>query len=311
MGKWIASTLKGSIRAVLLFSLRLRWICATWLRIVKEVLYGQGYSSTRMDFAKILSENRLHVTEPLFDSDFDITFVDYGTPTPALDKELLALAEASARGLREYNQSLSKRTAMDPLGAWNVMESASDMRHVAFAQIPELRASDNHYMLLLVIAEALNARRVVEVGTASGSSLCSFLSSPAVEFVNTFDLVPLASNRAWLRQESLDVVDKLLADNHDRWSQHVVNLSDESVWLEHVQKFADADIVFIDADHSGVLEALLAARLAGVLKPSAVVIWDDIRLSSMVHFWQKLGMHKLDLGGLGHISGTGISRVVT
>jgi len=84
-------------------------------------------------------------------------------------------------------------------------------------------------MLLLAIVETLNARQIVEVGTASGRSLCSFLSAPNIEFVTNFDIIPLSSNMGWISPESIDVMDQFLEENRDRWSQHVVDVADEPV----------------------------------------------------------------------------------
>ena len=311
MGKSLSLKLRTSARATLSRALRVDYIRLTLLRVIYEVLYGQSYTSTRQDFIKMISGTRLHITEPSRDADFEVTFINNGAITPDLNKDLLELAELSARGLLEYSQSLDQylvngsATDNDTLNRSNLY-----LRHSAFAQIPELRQSNNHYILLLVIAEVLKASRVVEVGTASGSSLCSFLSAPNVDHVTTFDVVPLSSNRSWLPPASLLMVDKWLEDNNGRWTQHVVDLSHESEWLEHKHTFANADIIFVDADHSGLLETILSERFETVLKPNTLVIWDDIRVSSMVNFWEGLHMHKLDLTGLGHVTGTGVSKLI-
>ena len=49
----------------------------------------------------------------------------------------------------------------------------------------------DHYMLLKGIAESIEAKNIVEIGTASGLSLLSFLNSKFTEYVHTWDLYPI------------------------------------------------------------------------------------------------------------------------
>jgi hypothetical protein len=44
------------------------------------------------------------------------------------------------------------------------------------------------------------------------------------------------------------------------------------------------------------------------VKPGAIFVLDDVRVSSMVRFWQDLKMSKVDVGGFAHFSGTGVSK---
>jgi len=78
-----------------------------------------------------------------------------------------------------------------------------------------------------------------------------------------------------------------------------------------MEAFAKADIIFIDRHQNGSLESLLAKRFETLLKPGAVIIWDDILLSTMVDFWKGINIHKLDFRSLGHNSGTGVSRLIS
>jgi predicted O-methyltransferase YrrM len=80
------------------------------------------------------------------------------------------------------------------------------------------------------------------------------------------------------------------------------------VWNIHLHKFLEADLIFVDADHSSKLERLLVQRLEGYVKPGAIFVLDDVRVSSMVRFWQDLKMSKVDVGGFAHFSGTGVSK---
>jgi len=277
--------------------------------VLREVLYSEDFNLLRSSFLEMLGKARLHITDESSATDFDVTFMQHGVAASALNENLLHLAGASINALTLLSKNLIDSVEESDSKPKDAHAADYNLKNFAFTNIPELREPNNHYMLLLVIAEVLNARNVVEVGTASGSSLCSFLSSPNVECVTTFDLVPLAANRAWLTPKSLAIVDKFLDHNRERWSQHVVDLSSESTWIEYSSVFAEADIIFIDADHSGSFESILAMRLEKLLKPHTVVIWDDIRVSSMVNFWQKLNMNKMEFTGIGHYSGTGVSQL--
>ena len=273
------------------------------LRVIRVLMFNYGeYPRLDVGFTEILAKHRMHVVDDPSGVDMDVTFIRYRVPCPTLDPDLLELVGAVSGRLREFQLHLSEGSPSSDL------QFQLSTRYEAFISIPELREPDNHYMFLTVLAEVLGARQIVEVGTASGASLCAFLASGTTEFVHTFDLVPLEQNQDWLSGESFTAAQRLLTSNRRFWEQHIADLSDPTVWSQYSGYFAAADVVLVDADHSSKLESVLAARMKGLLRPEAVVIWDDIRVSSMVDFWQTLGWPKLDVGSLGHVSGTGISR---
>lgn len=185
---------------------------------------------------------------------------------------------------------------------------SSDIDMRAFKEIRELAANDNHYMFLASLTHVLKAERIVEIGTASGSSLTAFLSVASVKHVDTFDIIPLADNTSWVSEDSFSLIDKYLVEKQGRWNQYVTDLSNEESWLLHLDKFIDADLIFVDAQHDSKLEKLLVQRLEGLVKPTLIFVWDDVRVSSMVRFWQDLTMSKMDVGGFAHFSGTGVSK---
>jgi hypothetical protein len=128
-----------------------------------------------------------------------------------------------------------------------------------------------------------------------------------VKYVHSFDIIPLASNRDWVSEHSYQNIDKYLKLRQDNWSQYIADLTDKTQFDLYVEIFKKADVILIDIDHSGISERTLLNYLLPVVKKDCLIIWDDIRISTMQSFWEDLRFPKLDVGSLGHNSGTGIS----
>ena len=75
------------------------------------------------------------MTDAASGADFDVTFIEHGVKTPALNNELLDLMESSARGLKAYNQSLAQWMVTNGGTSTNLPMATSvyDLRHAAFA----------------------------------------------------------------------------------------------------------------------------------------------------------------------------------
>jgi len=155
-----------------------------------------------------------------------------------------------------------------------------------------------HYRLLPALCDAFRARRVVEIGTWKGQSAAAFLASPAVEHVDTFDLVP------WTEIEGSILKD---ADFGSRLTQHIDDLGDLNVFARYEKLLASADLILADGPKDGIFEASFFSRLCA-LKPQQpqLVLLDDIRLMTMVGLWRDLPSPKLDLTSFGHWAGTGL-----
>lgn len=253
-----------------------------------------------MSLLDFIEDNRIHFTSTKQSKDVDITVIQHGLNSE-LDRGLLRIVTETLQELEKMLEELQSSGRSASVGKNNINLQP-------FKEIQELAAMNNHYMFLASLTRVLKAKRIVEIGTASGSSLTAFLSVSDVQHVDTFDVYPLASNGNWVSTSSFSSINKYLLENQRRWRQHVTDLSDEKSWTEHLDKFAQADLIFIDAHHDSKLEKLLASRMEGLVNPSTIIVWDDVRLSSMVKFWRELAMIKIDVGGLAHYSGTGISR---
>jgi predicted O-methyltransferase YrrM len=176
-------------------------------------------------------------------------------------------------------------------------------------EVPELRHNRNHYCFLTSTATALNAKIVIDIGTASGSSITAFLLAPSVKFVHSFDINPLEDNKEWVSKESFHHITNYLAQRKDNWVQHVSDLTLKSNFTTYASIFEQADIILVDIDHSGTSEQVLLNYFESTVKKDCLIIWDDIRVSTLQQFWDKMSHPKLDVGSIGHSSGTGISMI--
>ena len=79
-------------------------------------------------------------------------------------------------------------------------------------------------------------------------------------------------------------------------------------WL--AQRFAEADLIFLDGPKDGYFEARFLANLLSMkLQPHALLVLDDIRLWNMLRIWRDLPPPKLDMTSFGHWSGTGFVEI--
>ncbi len=157
-----------------------------------------------------------------------------------------------------------------------------------------------HYKLLTALIARLHPKTVIEIGTATGmSALAMKLALPADGKIVTFDLVP------W--QEHPDVVlqEDDFADG--RLEQRLADLSTPAGWQHNAELLRCADFIFVDALHDGVQERNFLRGFDEVgLASGPIVMFDDIRLWTMLAFWQEIARPKLDLTSFGHWSGTGL-----
>jgi predicted O-methyltransferase YrrM len=157
-----------------------------------------------------------------------------------------------------------------------------------------------HYRLLSAFMLALKPKTVIEIGTFAGLSALAMKSylGPDGRLV-TFDLQPWNS----IPERVLTFED--FADG--RLVQHLDNLADEQTFERHRDLLESADFLFIDGPKDGVTEYVWMKRFQTLrFKNAPILLFDDIRLMSMVPFWRTLKHPKLDLTSFGHWSGTGI-----
>ena len=281
-----------------------------WIKAIEATLLTRdmnGFRQTQTRFIESARKNRLHLVGTNPRMDLDLSIIDYVRSENHHDPKLFDILQkscATMRDLLENNYEQDRRVSKISEHFGQNLTNCS-----IFQDLPELRAADNHYLFLYALAISVNAKKVIDLGTASGSSLCAFLAAPEVEFVDTYDLTSLYENIDWVSSSSSHVVHKYLDIHQARWKQHLVNLEDSANWNEHLPIFQNADVVLVDTQHLGYFETLMGERFVSSLGPETIFVWDDIRLSSMLDFWYSLNMSKMDIGGIGHVSGTGISRI--
>lgn len=156
-----------------------------------------------------------------------------------------------------------------------------------------------HYRFLAAVVSIVGPALVVEVGTSTGLGALAMASAlgPAARLV-TFDIVP------WR-----DLPDTLLRDaDFGSIEQRLGDLSDDGVFTANADVLAAADLIFLDGPKDGRFEPILHARLKQTVKPGALVVYDDIRLLTMIELWRSIRDPKFDATSLAHWTGTGLVR---
>jgi hypothetical protein len=127
--------------------------------------------------------------------------------------------------------------------------------------------------------------------------------------VYTWDISPLMQSYSWLATEDCkQLVTNTLDRESKRWAQFIEDLSDPEVWRLRSAQIMDADIIFVDGPQDGIFERKLWSNIDSLQNPRDILlVFDDIRISSMVDFWNSLPLAKLDITFIGHQSGTGIA----
>lgn len=174
-----------------------------------------------------------------------------------------------------------------------------DARRPATSFFPNVWPGE-HYKLLAGLVVAMQPRRIVEIGTAAGTSALTLLKYlPPAGRVDTFDVVPWTG----FPGSYLTVTD--FADG--RLVQHVADLTDAAVFERHRARLAAAELIFVDAQKDGRMEQVFIDRFRTVdFAAPPIVVFDDIRLWNMLRIWRQLDLPKLDLTSFGHWSGTGL-----
>lgn len=157
-----------------------------------------------------------------------------------------------------------------------------------------------HYKLLAGFVKVLKPKCVIEVGTSTGLSILSITSQlPHGGKALTFDVVPWNSYPNTVLKEE-DFTDGTLI-------HFVDDLSQKETFEKYKGMFADASLIFIDATHDGILEKTLLENLKSVpFHQDVFILFDDIRVWSMLKMWRQVQYPKLDLTSFGHWSGTGL-----
>ncbi len=158
-----------------------------------------------------------------------------------------------------------------------------------------------HYRFLAALTAETEPAVVVELGTHRGLGTLSLLKGlPSTSRLITFDVVP------WQKFSDTVLRDSDFASG--TLEQRLGDLSDPRVFKANEEIFGARNTIFMDAGKSpGVrFERCLTALLRERLQHPTLVVYDDIRLLTMVEFWRGLDLPKFDATSLAHWTGTGM-----
>lgn len=276
--------------------------------VIIRTLYSRRTSRLHKRVIQKMSEHRLHWTGGSGDVeefDSDVTYIDLLANEPPLNVDLLSLL----RRVLSHLEILTVDFQTQPIKRQVGHDRPTAAMVELLQNVPELTRSGSHYQLLWSTCMSEGAKRVLDLGTASGSSLSTFLSVPSVNYVTTVDVMPLTTNTNWLCTDSHKYVHQRLKEEGRRWDQVVANILDIERLSDLDIDGSSIDLVYVDIGHDGIQESHVAHLLETALRPGTLVIWDDVYISSMQNFWQALPWPKMTLGSLGHRTGSGLSVI--
>lgn len=157
-----------------------------------------------------------------------------------------------------------------------------------------------HYHLLTALGRLLRPRIVWEFGTDTGMSALALregLGRGARVF--TVDIAPWRTRpEAWLAEADIA---------SGRVTQIIGDMASPALFAAHGASIAEAGLIFVDGPKDGTTETLFLGHLAAVaFRRAPIVVFDDIRLMSMLAIWRGIARPKMDLTSFGHWSGTGL-----
>lgn len=169
-----------------------------------------------------------------------------------------------------------------------------------------------HYLLLAALVRLLQPAQVIEIGTFTGIGTLSLRRYlPEGANIATFDIVPWQQLPHTCFIASDFIASDFIASDFNRGTitQYVADLADPAIALKHRDLLASASLIFIDGPHDGPTEyRMLEALQAVPFKTPPLLVFDDIKLPTMLRFWRDLPYPKLDFTSLGHWSGTGLAK---
>lgn len=262
---------------------------AKWFRREMEHLLAQT-------LFLLVSSRRVHLVGDgrIGPYDIDVTHLRHPGPATILDPSLVYLVSEVARS---YWEIIARKSPV-----------SRTLRNLSL-EVPEINDFSNHHFLLWSLANVRKPKKVLEFGTASGTSLASFLCEPTVQHIVTLDLLGIAENTSWVSPQSRSALMDHLHKNSSRWSQVVTDAGSLRSLKDVIDCPDEIDLVFVDIGHDGVVETNLVRLFEKELRPGTLVVWDDIALGPMVGFWDQLTWSKANVGSMGHYSGTGLSLV--
>jgi len=240
-----------------------------------------------LELRKILSKSRFGLNN-FCKTSFEFSTIQEFNSPHAYNSEFL---ESVALVIKEFGLSANKIVLPSPIN----YEYDNDLQDSVQGQ---------HYHLLPIVINALNCKKVIEIGTFLGASSKSILLNTDAKVI-TFDLIPYEqiSPKGYLHQDDLSLL---------RFRQECIDLGDKKNFNEIENEFYDCDLIFLDGPKDGSFEQKFLNNIITLCEHKSMSIYvliDDIRVSSMVSVWNKITYPKFDLTSIGHWSGTGLVHI--
>ena len=184
--------------------------------------------------------------------------------------------------------------------AMSIRLDALDRRFPESIPYPPSLWPGQQYRLLAALAEIMQPRCVVEIGTGGGVSTLAFASHmPRDAELVTFDLIP------WQQHPDCCLTQEDFA-NH-RLVQFTDDLSNPAVMQRHHALISRAALILLDTAKDGATEPKVLANLRQVpFTKAPLLVMDDIRAWPMLKVWRDIPYPKLDLTSFGSWTGTGL-----
>jgi len=157
-----------------------------------------------------------------------------------------------------------------------------------------------HYHLLTALCRVLDPTVVWEFGTDRGMSTVALLEGLRPDaLIYTVDIDGWKTKSgSWLLEEDF---------TSGRVTQVVSDMKATNLFTQYAQTLANSELIFVDGPKDGVTEDIFLELLGKVpFVHAPIVVFDDIRLMSMLYVWRGIQRPKMDITSFGHWSGTGL-----
>ena len=164
-----------------------------------------------------------------------------------------------------------------------------------------LRKIGEHYRLLPLIINLINAKKVIEIGTYRGASSKSIINNSTASLI-TFDIIK------WDNFKSTYFNDDDF--NNDSLRQLIADLSLDREFEKYSIDLLDADFIFIDGPKDYKFEKNFLGKLFRLYRENpdreVFILMDDVKRSTMANIWKSINYPKCILDMVGHWSGSGL-----
>ena len=150
-----------------------------------------------------------------------------------------------------------------------------------------------YYKILALILDDIKPKLSLEVGTLRGvgTSILSYYSEETV----TFDILPIDF-----------FVGMNLFKDLPNVKQELVDISNDQKFSDFRYLVEEADFIFVDGPKDGKFEKKMIPKIIDIMKPSCVLMIDDVLFNNMCEIWHEIREDKIEFTNFGHWSGSGL-----